>query len=175
MSIANRIATSLLMTCCLIVASTAASAGDPPVPQTAAQPANPQKPSFDLSEAQIRRFLSAQREILESPEAVRIANDWRGGRESIAIQKPAKADLRARPAMIECGGLGAKCAAYDAAGNYLFAVSNRRINLGVNDPGTLNCGRSSNLMSTFERADRCRGIGVVIPSIWETPSRRYAP
>jgi len=154
---------------------------DGPAPPAASQPARQpaqtpvRKRSFDLGEAEMRRFLSGQREKFESPEAVRIANDWRAGRASIAIQPPAKAELRPRPAMVECDGLGAKCAAYDAAGNYLFALPNRRVKLGVNDPDTLNCGRASNLMSTFERADRCRGIGVVIPSFWEAPRVRYAP
>ena len=162
---------------CLAGASMVARADEPPAPPaaqvaqgTGQKPA--QKPSFYLSESEIRRFLRGQRMVLESADAARIENDWRSGRESISIQKPATPDLRTRPAMIECDGRGAKCAAYDSDGKYLYALPNRRVRLGVNDPDTLNCGHTSDLMSSFERADRCRGIGVLIPSIWESRERR---
>ena len=140
-----------------------------PVTQTPVQ-----KPNFFLSETDIRRVLRAQRVVLESPDAARIANDWHGGRESISIQKPARAALQTQPAMIECDGRGTKCAAYDDDGKYLYALPNRRVQLGINDPDTLNCGHTSDMMSSFERADRCRGIGLLIPSIWESGGR-YAP
>ena len=168
-----------LLACWLIGAAMGTRAADGPAPTAASRPTQessqkpPQKPSFYLSEVEMRRFLSGERLRLDSPDAVRIANDWRGGRASISIQKPAPS--RPRPAMVECDGVGTKCAAYDEAGNYLFALPNSRVKLVVNDPDTLNCGHTSDLMSSFERADRCRGIGVLIPSIWESPRRRYAP
>ena len=174
---ATRIANCLLATACLVGVSMIAQPADQPAPPaTAATQASaqqpPQKPNFYLSEAEIRRLLRGQRVVLESPDAARIASDWRGGRESISIQKPATPISQTRPAMIECDGRGAKCAAYDGDGKYLYALPNRRVQLGVNDPDTLNCDHTSDLMSSFERADRCRGIGVLIPSIWESRERR---
>jgi hypothetical protein len=180
MSNAARIAICLLLAPCLGAPGIAQSA-DPPAPPPAATAQTTQadqKPAkkldFYLSEADLRRLLRSQRVVLESPDAARVASDWRAGRESIAIQKPARPELQSRPAMIECDGRGTKCAAYDVDGKYLYALPNRRVQLGINDPDTLNCGHTSDMMSSFERADRCRGIGVIIPSIWES-GRRYAP
>jgi len=176
---ATRSANCLLLAACVVGASMIARSADPPAPpaaqETQAAPAAQQpeqkpvqKPNFYLSETDIRRFLRGQRVVLESPDAARIASDWRAGRESISIQKPARPESQVRPAMVECDGRGTKCAAYDIDGKYLHALPNRRVQLGINDPDTLNCGHTSDMMSSFERADRCRGIGILIPSIWES-------
>lgn len=169
-------ATLSLLAFCLAGAPMIAQAADPPAPPAATATASEQKPAqkpvFYLSETDLRRFLRSQRVVLESPDEARIASDWRAGRESIAIQKPATPESQTRPAMVECDGRGTKCAAYDIDGKYLHALPNRRVQLGINDPDTLNCGHTSDMMSTFERADRCRGIGILIPSIWESRERQ---
>ena len=147
-----------------------------PAPTTASS-THVAKPSFDLTESQVRQLLKSQGQTLESPEAVRIANDWRTGRSSRAVQKPEPTQMRARPAMIECARFEEKCIAYGADGRYLYTVPHPPAKVRIDEADRSgSCQSSNNMMSTFERADRCNGAqGGVIQSFWDVPVRRYVP
>jgi hypothetical protein len=149
---------------------------------TTAAPVGPAKPNFDLSDAEMKRLL---RRATTAPQAdPRVVEFWLAAWRAPASETRRKIEVptnpqRLRPAVVECGAINENCAAYDADGKYLRAVPRppgpptfAESNYGADSAG---CLGSNDMMSIFEREQRCRGIGRVIPSFWEPSSLRFAP
>jgi hypothetical protein len=123
------------------------------------------KPNFDLHDAAIRQIV---RDTVESlPSSSTAANpDSRFAARlgSLSIHD------RKVPFAVHCSdSVSNDCAAYDADGNELYRIPRNQVYpVDFTDLTTAaSCISSNDLLTTFDRADRCRGIGVLLPTPWD--------
>ena len=147
----------------LLLVVSVAIADDKPAPESA----RTAKPTFDLGNAALRKIVretaanatSAMPPASSTEPASRVA-------AQIGMLPMRKGKT---PITVNCDGIAADCAALDANGNELYRVPRWQV-FGVNsgDPSMASpCQSSNNLLSTFERADRCRGVGLLLPTPWD--------
>ena len=133
-----------------------------PVWTSAAEPA---KPGFDLRNESVQGILRTAAAASESTEALTPKNESKVQAEL--------ADIRFRaPRRVhhtKCDG--EDCVAYTADNEALFSMNRElRKDLGAMsneqlDDAWLSCQDTNNLLSTFERFDRCRGIRIGTPPL----------
>ncbi len=133
-----------------------------PVWTSAAEPA---KPGFDLRNESVQGILRTAAAASESTEALTPKNESKVQAEL--------ADIRFRaPRRVhhtQCDG--EDCVAYSADNEALFSMDRQFSNAidpmasGKREDGWLSCQDTHNLLSTFERYDRCRGIRIGAPPL----------
>ena len=147
----------------LLLLVSIAVADDKPAPRSA--PAA--KPTFDLNDTALRKIV---RETAANAAAAKQSDSTPEPASSVAAQIGTLPMRKGKtPITVNCDGIAVDCAALDANGNELYRVPRWQV-FGINsgDPTMASpCQSSNNLLSTFERADRCRGIGLLLPTPWD--------
>jgi hypothetical protein len=141
-----------------------AVANDNPV----AQSAPGAKPTFDLDNSALRKIVreAAAKNAVATPRSDSNTESASAVAAQIGTLPMRKGKT---PITVNCDGIAVDCDALDANGNELYRVPRWQV-FGVNsgDPSMASpCQSSNNLLSTFERADRCRGVGLLLPTPWD--------
>jgi hypothetical protein len=147
----------------LLLAVAVANANEKPTPQ----PMPAAKPTFDLRSDALKKIVRAT--AADAPVATQPASATEPASVVAAKIGPLPMRKRSTPTSVNCDGIGSDCAALDANGNELYRIPRWQV-FGMNpgDPSTPSpCQSSNNMLSTFERADRCRGVGVLLPTPWD--------
>jgi hypothetical protein len=138
-----------------------------------ATPADEKKPTFTLSDAEVRKIVraAANRKVegfrfVKDPQ---VATDIPPSATAARFQPLARLP-RATRVVFECRSLTEACGAYDYDGNYLYSVPREQVypNSTGGSDDWLACQSGDDMLSTFERFDRCRGIGVMLSTPWNT-------
>ena len=133
-----------------------------------ASAAEPAKPGFDLRASSVQSILRATvaNEAKDSPEAKT---------ESRVESELAGLRFRAPRCVHHTKCDGEECVAYNADNEPLFTLDREmRQDLDAMsakqlDDAWLSCQDTNNLLSTFERFDRCRGIRIGLPPVHVRP------
>jgi hypothetical protein len=141
----------------------------PAITAAAQRTAPPTQPTFDLKDAAMQDVIRAS--------AMTASNSFRPSAATVqrrpeengpALTRP---DLRSirfraprRPHHMDCDSFN--CVAYSADGEALYSVS-REQHFGINTDDSkeawLSCQSGDNLLTTFERYDKCRGVSIGLP------------
>jgi hypothetical protein len=117
------------------------------------------KPAFDLKAAKVQG-------VIRSHAVAQAADEKAGPSESAPTEiKPLPFRAPRRVHRVECDSFN--CVAYTADDDALFSVPRDQY-FGVTGNGCssdswLSCQSSNNLLTTFERYDKCRGVSVGLP------------
>lgn len=150
----------------LLLAATLAIADEKPAPQAAASA----RPGFDLKHAAVKKIVreTAVRAAAAQPEPNAEAEPANASAVAARIGTLPMRKSSA-PVTMNCGGIAEDCAALDANGNELYRLPRSQVfGTNLDDPASsLPCLSSNNLLSTFDRVDRCRGVGLLLPTPWD--------
>ena len=150
--------------------STPAPAASAQVSRPAPQPSN--KPDFDLRNSSVQRVISANARAASAPSQPQSVQYKTGQDLPVTLTFVAGAieqqgiPFRASRRMqrMDCGLTD--CVAYNADGDALFTIPREQY-VGTNGRTAsdewMSCQSSNDLLTTFERYDKCRGIGIGLP------------
>jgi hypothetical protein len=144
-------------------------------PAEAPVPASvPGKPLLSMSGTELRDMArDVARTRAESPDA-NASRDAQGAdadpessSRTTAVLGPLP--MRARKVAVRYECLLHDCKAYDADGNVLYSVPRTTIAGAdkLTEDQWLACQSGDDMLSTFERFDQCRGVGLLVPTPWD--------
>jgi hypothetical protein len=141
-----------------------------PAHKAAAQDvSSPARPTFDLKDAAMQSVIRAS--AATASDGFRLSSSAEQRQPQDNDTAPARAALRSIPFRaprrlhhMDCDSLN--CVAYSADGEALYSVP-REQQFGINTDDSkeawLSCQSSDNLLTTFERYDKCRGVSIGLP------------
>lgn len=126
-----------------------------PVSIDAVENARPSVPSLDLKEARIQKILAVSAASQPAESRTPVA-------EPVLMRLPPPSPRRVH--RTECESW--QCVAYASDGRVLYSIPREQVShpsRGDLD-GWLSCQQVDDLLSTFERYDKCRGLTIGLPS-----------